>query len=178
MKANEESVILSTESDIPGDDCHWVCWELSTVKPHFLHPRFQQAVFIRLACNHVQKHKSDLFTVEEHSFNVSKNAMSWSTIHGVDVCIQIMHKSTIKVLARKRPGVKVSSLMEMFSSVVSDVLTVRANHAPGVDAYSVFRVMEKGTPGEHTVPVSSIIDVVQAGGMYVNSRERPPKLVL
>ena len=173
VKANEESVILSTESDIPGDDCHWVCWELSTVKPHFLHPRFQQAVFIRLACNHVQKHKSDLSTVEEHSCTVSKNAMSWSTIHGVDVCIQIMHKSTIKVLARSRPGVKVSSLMEMFSSVVSDVLTVRANHAPGVDAYSVFRVMEKGTPGEHTVPVSSIIDVVQAGGMYVNSREHP-----
>ena len=177
VKANEESVVLSTESDIPGDDCHRVCWELSTVKPHFLHPRFQQAVFIRLACNHVQKHKSDLSTVGEHSCTVSKNAMSWSTIHGVDVCIEIMHKSTIKVLARSRSGVKVSSLMEMFSSVVSDVLTVRANHAPGVDAYSVFRVMEKGTPGEHTVPVSSIINVVQAGGMYVNSRERPPKLV-
>ena len=177
VKANEGSVVPSTESDIPGDDCHWVCWELSTVKPHFLHPRFQQAVFIRLACNHVQKHRSDLSTVEEHSCTVSKNAMSWSTIHGVDVCIQIMHKSTIKVLARSRPGVKVSSLMEMFSSIVSDVLTVRANHAPGVDAYSVFRVMEKGTPGEHTVPVSSIIDVVQAGGKYVNSRERPPLLV-
>ena len=177
VKANEESIILSTESDILGDDCHWVCWELSTVKPHFLHPRFQQAVFIRLACNHVQKHKSDLSTVEEHSCTISKNAMSWSTIHGVDVCVQIIHKSTIKVLARIRPGVKVSSFMEMFSSVVSDILTVQANHAPGVDAYSVFRVMEKGTPGEHTVPVSSIIDVVQAGGMYVNSRECPPKLV-
>ena len=177
VKANEESVVLSTESDIPGDDCHWVCWELSTVKPHFLHPRFQQAVFIRLACNHVQKHKADLGTVEDHSCTISKNAMSWSTIHGVDVCVQIMHKSTIKVLARNRPGVKVSSLMEMFSNIVSDVLTVRANHAPGVDAYSVFRVMEKGTPGEHTVPVSSIIDVVHAGGMFVNSRERPPKLV-
>ena len=177
VKANEVSVVLSTESDIPGDDCHWVCWELSTVKPHFLHPRFQQAVFIRLACKYVQKHKSDLSTVEEHSCTISKNAMSWSTIHGVDVCIQIMHKSAIKVVARSRPGVKVSSLMEMFSSVVSDVLTVRANHAPGVDAYSVFRVMEKGTPREHTVPVSSIIDVVQAGGMYINSRERPPKLV-
>ena len=177
VKANAESFIPSTESDIPGDDCHWACWELSTVKPHFLHPRFQQAVFIRLACMYVQKHKSDLSTVEEHSFTVSKNAMSWSTIHGVDVCVQIMHKSTIKVLARSRPGVKVSSLMEMFSSVVSDVLTVRANHAPGVDAYSVFRVMEKGTPGEHTVPVSSIIEVVQAGGMFVNSKEHPPKLV-
>ena len=177
VKANEEPVFPSMESDIPGDDCHWVCWELSTVKPHFLHPRFQQAVFVQLACNHVQKHKSDLSTVEEHSFTVSKNAMSWSTIHGVDVCVQIMHKSTIKVLARGRPGVKVSSLMEKFSCIVSDVLTVRANHAPGVDAYSVFRVMEKGTPGEHTVPVSSIIDVVQAGGMYINSRERPPKLV-
>ena len=177
VKANEEPVVLSTSSDIPGDDCHWVCWELSTVKPHFLHPRFQQAVFIRLACNHVQKLKSDLSTIEEHSCTVSKNAMSWSTIHGVDVCVQIMHKSTIKVLARSRPGVKVFPLMEMFSSVVSDVLTVRTNHAPGVDAYSVFRVMEKGTPGEHTVTVSSIIDVVQAGGMYVNSRERPPKLV-
>ena len=178
VKANEESPFVPyTESDIPGDACHWVCWELSTVKPHFLHPRFQQAVFIRLACNHVQKHKSDLSTVEEHSCTVSKNAMSWSTIHGVDVCVQIMHKSTMKVLARSRPGVKVSSLMEMFSSVVSDVLTVRANHASGVDAYSVFRVMEKGTPGEHTVPVYSIIEVVQADGMYVNSRERPPKLV-
>ena len=177
VKVNEEPVVLSTESDIPGDDCHWVCWELSTVNPHFLHPRFQQAVFVRLACNHVHKHKSDLSTIEEHSCTVSKNAMSWSTIHGVDVCVQIMHKSTIKVLAMGRPGVKVSSLMEMFSSVVSDVLTVRANHAPGVDAYSVFRVMEKGTPGEHTVPVSSIIDVVQAGGMYVNSRECPLKLV-
>ena len=177
VKANEEPLVPSMESDIQGDDCHWVCWELSTVKPHFLHPRFQQAVFFQLACNHVQKHKSDLSTVEEHSFTVSKNAMSWSTIHGVDVRVQIMHKSTIKVLARSRPGVKVSSLMEMFSSVVSDVLTVRANHAPGVDAYSVFNVMEKGTPGEHTVPVSSIIDVVQAGGMYVNSREHPPKLV-
>ena len=177
VKANEESVVLSIESDIPGGDCHWVCWELSTVKPHFLHPRFQQTVFIRLACMYVQKHKSDCSTVEEHSCTVNKNAMSWSTIHGVDVCVQIMHKSTIKVLARSRPEVKVSSLMEMFSSVVSDVLTVRANHAPGVDAYSVFRVMEKGTPGEHTVPVSSIIDVVQAGGMYVNSRERPSKLV-
>ena len=177
VKANEESVVLSTKSDIPGDDCHWVCWEASTVKPHFLHPRFQQAVFIRLACNYVQKHKSDLSTVEKHSCTVSKNAMSWSTIHGVDVCVQIMHKSTIKVLARSRPGVKVSSLMEMFSSVVSDVLTVRTNHAPGVDAYSVFRVMEKGTPGEHTVPVSSIIDVVQGSGMFVNSRESPPKLV-
>ena len=178
VKANEGSFVPSTESDIPGDDCHRFCWELSTVKPHFLHPRFQQAMFIRLACNHVQKHKSDLSTVEEHSCTVSKNAMSWSTIHGVDVCIQIMHKSTIKVLAKSRPGVKVSSLMEMFSSVVSDVLTVRANHAPGVDAYSVFRVMEKGTPGEHTVPVSSIIDVVKGGGMFVNSRECPPKLVL
>ena len=178
VKANEEPVVLSTESDIPGDDCHRVCWELSTVKPHFLHPRFQQAVFIRLACNHVQKHKSDLSIVEEHSCTVSKNAMSWTTIHGVDVCIEIMHKSTIKVLARGRPGVKVSSLMELLSCVVSDVLTVRANHAPGVDAYSVFRVMEKGTPGEHTVPVSSIIDVVQAGGRFVNSRERPPKPVL
>ena len=177
VKANEEPVVLSRASDIPGDDGHLMCWELSTVKPHFLHPRFQQAVFIRLACNHVQKHKADLGTVEEHSCTVSKNAMSWSTIHGVDVCVQIMHKSTIKVLARSRPGVKVSSLMKMFSSVVSDVLTVRANHAPGVDAYSVFRVMEKGTPGEHTVPVSSIIDVVKVGGMFVNSREHPPKLV-
>ena len=177
VKANEESIVLSTESDIPGDDCHWVCWDLNTVKPHFLHPRFQQAVFIRLTCNHVQKHKSDLCTVEEHSCTISKNAMSWSTIHGVDVCVQIIHKSTINVLARSRPGVKVSSLMEMLSSVVSDILTVRANHAPGVDAYSVFRVMEKGKPGEFTVPVSSIIDVVQAGGMFVNSREHPPKLV-
>ena len=182
VKAKKELVVLSTESDIPGDDCHWVCWELSTVKPHFLHPRFQQAVFIRLACKYVQKHKADLGTVEKHSCTVSKNAMSWSTIHGVDVCVQIMHKSTIKVLARSRPGVKVSSLMEMLSSVVSDVLTVRAHHAPGVDAYSVFRVMKKETPEEHTVPVTSIIDVVQTGTvtgkMYVNSIEDPPRLVL
>ena len=173
----DRGITMSMEFDVSPEDCHSVCWELSTVTPHFLTPRFQQAIFIRLACNYVQKHKSVLSSVEEHSCTVSKNAMSWSTIHGVDVCVQIKYKSTVNVTARSRPGVKVSFLMELIANVVSDILTARANHSPGVDVFSVLRVMDKGTPTDHTVPISSIIASVEENGSHVNCREQPLKLI-
>ena len=173
----DRGITMSMEFDVSPEDCHLVCWELSTVTPHFLTPRFQQAIFIRLACNYVQKHKSVLSSVEEHSCTVSKNAMSWSTIHGVDVCVQIKYKSIVNVTARSRPGVKVSFLMELIANVVSDILTARANHSPGVDVFSVLRVMDKGTPTDHTVPISSIIASVEENGSHVNCREQPLKLI-
>ena len=173
----DRSITMSTECDVSPEGCHWVCWELSTVTPHFLTPRFQQAIFIQLACNYVQKHKSVLSSVEEHSCTVSKNAMSWSTIHGVDVCVQIKYKSTVNVTARSRPGVKVSSLMELIANVVSDILTVRANHSPGVDVFSVLRVMDKKIPTDFTVPISSLIASVEENGSHVNCREQPLKLI-
>ena len=173
----DRGITMSMEFDVSPEDCHSVCWELSTVTPHFLTPRFQQAIFIRLTCNYVQKHKSVLSSVEEHSCAVSKNAMSWSTMHGVDVCVQIKYKSIVNVTARSRPGVEVSFLMELIANVVSDILTARANHSPGVDVFSVLRVMDKGTPTDHTVPISSIIASVEENGSHVNCREQPLKLI-
>ena len=173
----DRGITMSAECDVSPENCHWVCWELSTVTPHFLTPRFQQAIFIRLARKYVQKHKSVQSSVEEHSCTVSKNAMSWSTIHGVDVCVQIKYKSTVNVTARSRPGVKASFLMELITNVVSDILTARANHSPGVDVFSVLRVMDKGTPTDHTVPISSIIASVEENGSYVSCREQPLKVI-
>ena len=177
VQADTGALTMSTECDVPSEGCHWVSWELTTVKAHFFTPRLQQAVFIRLTCSYVQKQISSHSSVKKHSCTVSKNAMSWSTIHGIDICVQIIHKSIIKVLARTRPGVKVSSLMDLVSNVVADILKTHANHSPGVDVFSVFREIKQGIPGEHSVTVPSIIESVQASGSYVNSKEHPPKLI-
>ena len=177
VQADTGALTMSTESDVPSEGCHWVCWELTTVKAHFFTPRLQQAVFIRLTCSYVQKQRSSHSSVKKHSCTVSKNAMSWSTIHGIDICVKIIHKSIIKVLARTRPGGKVSSLMDLVSNVVADILKTHANHSPGVDVFSVFREIKQGIPGEHSVTVSSVIESVEASGSYVNSKEHPPKLI-
>ena len=62
-------------------------------------------------------------------------------------------------------------------NVVSDILAARANHSPGVDVFSVLRVMDKGTPTDHTVPISSIIASVEENGSYVSCREQPLQLI-
>ena len=96
----------------------WLCWQLRTEEKHLISANLLQSVILRLAANHVFTH--ELPSVREHCCSVWMNGLSWMSITGVEVVVQMSDNSVVQVVNQ-------TSLTELFGgwspslSVVHDM---------------------------------------------------------
>ena len=154
----------------------WVCWHLRTVEKHLLSANLLQSIILRLAGNHVFTH--ELPGVREHCCNVWTNGLSWMSITGVEVVVQISDSSVVQVVGRSKAGPE--KLLQYVSTIVRDVIKTTTQLSPKLKGTSYIihpytPAMWKNTkapPPDSLYPVSSIIRCISAGGDHVPSRKQ------
>ena len=155
----------------------WVCWQLRMTENHFISAHLLQTIILRLAANHVFTHELSP-SVREHCCSVWVNGLSWMSIKGVDVAVQISDSSVIQVVGRTKA--EPEKLHQYMSTIVRDVIKTTAQLSPKLEAtsyivYPYTPAMWEGAqapPPDSLYPVSSIIHCISDGGDRVLSRTR------
>ena len=155
----------------------WACWQLRTAERHFISAHLLQTIILRLAANYALTH--DLSpSVREHCCSVWANGLSWMSIKGVDVLVQISDSNVVQVVGRSKAGPE--ELHQYMSTIVSDVIKTTAQLSPKLKATSYIvhpytAAMWEGataSPPDCLYPVSSIIRCISNGGDHVLSLPR------
>ena len=157
----------------------WVCWQLRTTGKHFISTHLLQTIILRLAANHVFTHELSP-SVREHCCSVWVNGLSWRSIKGVDVAVQISNSSVVQVVGRSKAGPE--KLHQYMSTIVRDVNRTAAQLSPKLEAtsYIIYPYTPamwedaKAPPPDSLYPVSSIVHSISVGCDYVLSRPRQP----
>ena len=153
----------------------WVCWQLRTEEKHFISAHLLQSIILRLAANHVFTHKLPS-AIERCS--VWTNGLSWMSITGVDVAVQICNSSVVQVVVRSEA--ESEKLLQYYvSTIVGDVIKTTTQLSPKLKATSYIvhpytpAMLEdtKAPPLDLLYPVSSIVRCISAGGDRVPSRK-------
>ncbi|MDA8043558.1 MAG: hypothetical protein MPJ22_14160, partial [Pirellulales bacterium] len=153
----------------------WVCWQLRTEEKHLISAHLLQSIILHLASNHVFAH--ELLNVTEHCCSVWTNGLSWMSITGVDVAVQISNSSVVQVVGRSE--VESEKLLQYVSTIVGDVIKTTTQLSPKLKATSYIvhpytpAMLEdtKAPPLDLLYPVSSIVRCISAGGDRVPSRK-------
>ena len=157
----------------------WVCWQLRTTGKHFISAHLLQTIILRLAANHVFMHELSP-SVREHCCSVWVNGLSWRSINGVDIAVQISDSSVVQVVgcSKARP----EKLHQYMSTIVRDVIKTTAQLSSKLEATSYIvhpyrpAMWEdaKAPPPDSMYPVSSIFHSISVGLDNVLSRPRQP----
>ena len=151
----------------------WVCWQLRTEEKHLISAHLLQSIILCLAANHVFTHK--LSSLRKHCCSVWTNGLSWMSITGVDVAVQISNSSVVQVVGRREA--EPEKLHQYVSTIVRDVIKTTTQLSPKLKAtsYIVHPYMPamleatKAPPPDSLYPVSSITNSISVGGDYVLS---------
>ena len=154
----------------------WACWQLRTAEKHLISAHLLQTIILRLAANHVFTH--ELPSVREHCCCIWVNGLSWRSIKGVDIMVQISDSSVVQVVGRTEAGPE--KLHQYMSTIVSDVIETTAQLSPKLKATSyivhpykpAMWEGDKAPPPDSLYPVSSIIRSISDGGDYALSLQR------
>ena len=151
----------------------WVCWQLRTEEKHLISAHLLQSIILCLAANHVFTHK--LSCLRKHCCSVWTNGLSWMSITGVDVAVQISNSSVVQVVGRREA--EPEKLLQYVSTIVRDVIKTTTQLSPKLKATSY--IVHPYTPAmleatkvpspDSLYPVASIIDSISAGGDHVLS---------
>ena len=152
----------------------WVCWQLRTAEKHLISAHLLQTIILSLAANHVFTHELSP-SVREHCCSVWVNGLSWRSIKGVDVAVQISDSSVVQVVGRSKAGPE--KLHQYMSTVVRDVIKTTVQLSPKLEATSYIihpytpAMWEdaKAPPPDSLYPVSSIVRCISDGGDHVLS---------
>ena len=155
----------------------WVCWQLRTAKKHLISAHLLQTIILRLAANRVFTHELSP-SVREHCCSVWVNGLSWMSINGVDIAVQISDSSVVQAVGRSKAGAE--KLHQSMLTIVTDVIKTTAQLSPKLEATSYVvhpctRVTwenAKATPPESLYPIMSIIRCISDGGDHVLSLPR------
>ena len=172
------ALVSAQPSDIfPKDaDPHhlqWVCWQLRTEEKHLISAHLLQSIILRLAANNVFTHK--LSSARQHCCSVWMNGLSWMSITGVEVAVQISDSSVVQVVGRSKAGP--DRLSQYVSTIVRDVIKTTTQLSPKLKATSYIvhpytpAMWEdtKAPPPDSLYPVLSIIGCISDGGDHVPS---------
>ena len=157
----------------------WVCWQLRTAEKHLISAHLLQTIILRLAANHVFTHELSP-SVREHCCSVWVNGLSWRSINGVDIAVQISDSSVVQVVGRSKAGPE--KLHQYMSTIVRDVIKTTDQLSPKLEATSYIihpyrpAMWEdaKAPPPDSMYPVSSIFHSISVGLDNVLSRPRQP----
>ena len=179
------ALVSAQPSDIfPKDaDPHhlqWVCWQLRTEEKHLISAHLLQSIILRLAANHVFTHK--LSSARQHCCTVWINGLSWMSITGVEVAVQISDSSVVQVVGRSKAGP--DRLSQYVSTIVRDVIKTTTQLSPKLKATSYIvhpytpAMWEdtKAPPPDSLFPVLSIIRCISDGGDHVPSLKQVSRL--
>ena len=155
----------------------WVCWQLRMAENNLISAHLLQTIILRLAAYHVFTHELSP-SVREHCCCIWVNGLSWRSIKGVDVMVQISDSSVVQVVGRSKAGPE--KLHRYLSTIVSDVIKTTAQLSPKLEATSYIvhpytpAMWEgaKAPPPDSLYPVSSIIHSIRDGGDHVLSLPR------
>ena len=158
----------------------WVCWQLRTEEKHLISAHLLQSIILHLASNHVFAH--ELLNVTEHCCSVWTNGLSWMSITGVEVVVQISDSSVVQVIARSRA--RPEKLLRYVSTIVHDVIKTITQLSPKLKATSYIVHLytsamwedTKAPPPDSLYPVSSIVRCISSGGDHVPSRKPAGRL--
>ena len=158
----------------------WVCWQLRTEEKHLISAHLLQSIILRLAANHVFTHK--LSSWRKHCCTVWINGLSWMSITGVEVAVQIGDSSVIQVVGRSKAGP--DRLSQYVSTIVRDVIKTTTQLSPKLKATSYIvhpytpAMWEntKAPPHDSLYPVLSIIRSISDGGDHVPSLKQVGRL--
>ena len=155
----------------------WACWQLRTAEKHFVSAHLLQTIILRLAANHVFIHELSP-SVKEHCCSVWVNGLSWRSIKGVDIAVQISDSSVVQVVGRSKAGPE--KLHQYMSAIVQDIIKTTVQLSPKLEATSYVvqpytpAMWEdaKAPPPDSLYPVSSIVRCISYGGDHVLSLPR------
>ena len=108
-------------------------WELRTNEKHFISPWMLQTILLRLAANHVFQHQLGPETTE-HCCSVWYNGISWQSLKGVNVAIQICDSTVVQVIGRSQAGPDV--LCQYISETTHDIISTIHQVSPNFSAAS------------------------------------------
>ena len=166
---------LEVFPNVPDPHClQWVCWQLRTAEKHLISAYLLQTIILRLAANHVFTHELSS-GVRQHCCSVWVNGLSWRSINGVDIAVQISNSSVVQVVgcSKTRP----EKLHQYMSTVVRDVIKTTAQLSPKLEATSYIVLQDtpalwedaKAPPPDTLYPVSSIVRCINKGGDHALS---------
>ena len=152
-------------------------WQLRTAEKHFISAHLLQTIILRLAGKHVFTHELSP-SVREHCCSAWVNGLSWRSIKGVDVAVQISDSSVVQVVGRSKAGPE--KLHQYMSTIVRDVIETTAQLSPKLKATSYIihpytpAMWEdaKAPPPDSLYPVSSIVCCISDEGSHVLSLPR------
>ena len=155
----------------------WVCWQLRTAEKHLISSQLLQTTILRLAGRHMFTHELSP-SVREHCCSVWVNGLSWRSIKGVDIAVQISDSSVVQVVGRSKAGPE--KLHQYMSTVVRDVIETTVQLSPKLEATSYIihpytpAMWEdaKAPPPDTLYPVSSIVRCINDEGSHVLSLPR------
>ena len=151
----------------------WVCWQLRTEEKHLISAHLLQSIILRLAANHVFAH--ELSSARKHCCSVWMNGLSWMSITGVDIAVQISDSSVVQVVGCIEMGPE--KLHRYVSAIVRDVIKTTTQLSPKLKATSYIVHTYTPTMWEDTkapsanllYPVSSIVNSISVGGDHALS---------
>ena len=171
---NQPSQLFPKDAD--PHPLQWVCWQLRTEKRHLISAHLLQSIILHLAANHVFTH--ELPSVIEHCCSVWMNGLSWMSITGVKVVVQISGSSVVQVVGCSKAGPE--KLLQYVSTIVQNVIKTTTQLSPKLKATSYIvhpytpTMLEdtKAPPPDSLYPVSSIVCCISDGGDHVPSRKQ------
>ena len=117
--------------DPDQDQFKWMCWQLRTAEKHFISAHLLQTIILHLAANYVFIQEPSP-NVREHSCNVWKNGLSWSSTNGVNVSVQISDSSVVQVIGCSKAGS--DRLQKYTAAIVQEVIRTITQLSPKLKA--------------------------------------------
>ena len=172
-KPPETFLDLHAESDA---EIHTLCWQLQADEKHFISPRLMQTIILRLAAHQVFHHELG-GNAKEHCCSVWQNGISWQSLDGVDVAVQIRDNALVQVLGRSTAGPYV--LCQYISEITLDIIITILQLSPDFSANPyiirssdpISLLKEHKEISYHDMfPVSSILSLMSEGREMCFSR--------
>ena len=107
----------------------YLCWQVNTAKTKFFSPRLLQTILLHLTTHQTIFKRGKPSRPEEVSLQVKEhccilwwNGITWQTISGVDIVVQLFDNTIAQVIARISHEVDPPVLVNSLSSVTADIL--------------------------------------------------------
>ena len=150
----------------PDQVCHTLCWQFQANLNHFISPRLIQTIILRLSSIHVF-HCAD---TRQHYCSVWWNGLSWPTLAGVVITVQISNNAVIQVIGRSTADP--NELCQYLSQITHDIKSTIAQINPGLSgcAYIIHGVdpevllSDPSSPSPHQMyPLSIVLESTRTG---------------
>ena len=150
----------------PDQLCHILCWHFQANPNHFISPRLMQTIILRLSSLHVF-HCAD---TRQHYCSVWWNGLSWPTLAGVVIAIQISNNAVIQVIGRSTTDPK--ELCQYLSQITRDIKSTIAQINPSLSGCSYIihgvdpeiLLSNPSSPSPHEMyPLSIVLESTRTG---------------